>query len=373
MPQSSIPPHHLYAFQAEALELLRSPKIHLALTAPTGSGKGVILETLALNPEERILLLTPLIALGRQQLHRFEKKGIPCHATIGGENSQKWGEKVEARVWISSPEAALNPKAFRRILEWRPTLVAIDEAHCLQEWGESFRPAYRKIPEFLQSLGTPRTLWMSATFPRTTVEDLKRCLLGPWAVRGQFAMPKNLRTTEKRICYSARIETVRLSVLSKETPGLIFAGTRKNVENYTSLFRHEGRPVFAYHAGMADEERRSVEKNLQLPTITDGKTHSVIATNAFGMGMDYSHLEWVILAQAPFSILGLMQSLGRVARGSRKGDAEIYWAEEDFRIAGYLIRDKQSDSKESKDLELLRRYFEAKPCEKSALLAQVFI
>lgn len=358
-------PLKLYPFQSEAIDLLRSKKIHLALTSPTGSGKGVILETLALNPAERILVLTPLIALGRQQLRRFEKMGIPSHATIGGESSRKWGERIQARVWISSPEAALNPKAFRRIEEWKPTLIAVDEAHCLQEWGESFRPAYHKIPDFIKALRTPRTLWMSATFPRATVDKLKECLAGDWEVRGKFAMPKNLRTTENRVSYSERIETVRLSVLAKKTPGLIFAGTRKNVENYTTLFHREGRAFFPYHAGMADEERRSVEKNLE--------SHSIIATNAFGMGMDYSHLEWVILAQAPFSLLGLMQSLGRVARGTRKGDAEIYWAEEDFRIAGYLIRDKHPESKESKDLELLRRYFEANPSDKAALLEALFI
>lgn len=372
MPHQATRPDLLHPFQQEAIDLLKSRVIHLALTAPTGSGKGVILEILALDPRERILLLTPLIALGRQQLQRFVKRGTPCHTTIGGKPCSELNSK-RTRVWISSPEAAFSPHIFRRIQEWKPTLVAVDEAHCLQEWGESFRPAYRKIPDFIKTLGTSRTLWMSATLPKATIEELRRILPGNWEVRGKFAMPHSLEIMEKKISYSTRVETVRHSALSKNTSGIVFAGTRKNVENYASLFRQEGARFLAYHAGMSDEERKLVESNIDPTRDTTDQHYSLVATNAFGMGMDYSHLEWVIMAQAPFSLLGLMQSLGRVARGARKGHAEIYWAEEDFRMAGYLIRDKKPESRESRDLDLLRRYLMADSTEKSGLLTEVFL
>lgn len=359
----------LFPFQAEALATLAVREVHLALTAPTGSGKGVILEILAQDPDERILLLTPLIALGRQQIRRFSLRGIPCRSTLGGERRSE----VRPRVWISSPESAFTEKNWQEIRDWKPTLIAIDEAHCLKEWGENFRPAYRKITEYVKALGTSRTLWMSATFPRETLSELETTLPGNWKTQGVFRMPENLKVIEEKVSFSDRVERVRHSVLEKRTAGLIFASTRKNTEKYAALFRREGKSIFTYHAGLSDEERRIVEQTLQMGSHSSSAATSVVATNAFGMGMDYPHLDWVILAQAPLSLLGLMQSLGRVARGKREGNAEIYWAEEDFRIAGYLIGLQKPDSKEAQDLARLRRYFSAGAEEKEAILREVFL
>lgn len=359
----------LFPFQAEALATLATRKIHLALTAPTGSGKGVVLEALAQDPDERILLLTPLIALGRQQFRRFSYRGIPCRSTIGGERKSE----DRFRVWISSPESAFTEKTWQEIKNWKPTLIAIDEAHCLKEWGENFRPAYRKITEFVKALKISRTLWMSATFPRETLLELENTLSGNWKTQGNFRMPENLGLTEEMVSFSDRIERVRKSVLNKKTAGLIFASTRKNTEKYADLFRREGKPMFTYHAGLSDEERQIVEKSLQIESELRISATSVVATNAFGMGMDYPHLDWVILSQAPLSLLSLMQALGRVARGKREGHAEIYWAEEDFRIAGYLIGNQKPESKQAQDLTRLRRYFSSGSDEKEAILRDVFL
>jgi len=357
----------LFPFQAEALETLAARKIHLALTAPTGSGKGVILEMLAQDPDERILLVTPLIALGSRLFRRFSHRRIACRSTLGGERRSE----TNPRVWITSPESAFTDKNWQEIQDWKPTLIAVDEAHCLKEWGENFRPAYRKITEYVKALKASRTLWMSATFPRETLSELESALPGNWKTQGNFRMPENLKVTEEKIAFSDRVEKVRHSVLGKKTAGLIFANTRKNTEKYAALFRREGKSIFTYHAGLSDEERRIVEHKLQ--TEVASATTSVVATNAFGMGMDYPHLDWVILAQAPLSLLGLMQSLGRVARGKREGNAEIYWAEEDFRIAGYLMGLKKTDSKEAKDLATLRRYFSVEAEEKEAILGESFL
>lgn len=352
----------LFSFQAEALKTLRNKRVHLALTAPTGSGKGRILEELAQNLNERILLFSPLVALGRQQLARFSSRGIPCRSSIGRLNAYD----SDPRVWITSPESALFPRNREEIGSWKPTLVAVDEAHCLHEWGENFRPAYQEIIPFLQELGTQRSLWMSATFPRHAVKRLMNEFSGNWRTQGTFELPKNLKIEMKRVRSSDRIELVHKLIRTEERAGILFAGTRKNVERYQRLFGQTGMRCLPYHAGLSDEERRSVEKVLQFESEKRSGGHCVIATNAFGMGMDYPQLEWAVLAQSPFSLLSLMQSFGRVARAGRVGRAALYWAEEDFRVAGYL-------SRKPDDLEELRAFLEASPSGRETFLKSLLL
>ncbi|MBS1963600.1 MAG: hypothetical protein JST04_15405 [Bdellovibrionales bacterium] len=340
----------LYTFQREALSVLREPKVNLALTAPTGSGKGRILEVLGADPRERILVLTPLLALARQQRLRFASAGVPAE-----------------RVRILSPESALLQE--RRIREWRPTLVAVDEAHCVPEWGERFRPAYARLLAFLASLGCPRTLWMSATFPRSLLSEIEAALPGSWTTQGSFRISPSLRPTYVRLSPTERLERVREAVAGEPRPGLLFVGTRRDVCRYRDLFSGI-RPVLPYHAGLSDEERRGVEARLSRESVGEAET-SVIATNAFGMGMDFPQFAWAKIAQAPYSLLALMQAFGRVGRGGRKGEATLYWAEDDFRFGGLLIGSHSTRAADA--LADLRRYLEGSESDRRRIEAETFL
>lgn len=340
----------LHPFQSEAIAHLRAPRIHLALTAPTGSGKGVILEILARDPHERILVLSPLIALARQQRLRFLSSGVPAD-----------------RVRILSPESALL--RAREIRGWRPTLVAVDEAHCVYEWGQKFRPAYGRLLAFLGELGAPRTLWMSATFPRLLLDELQASLPETWKTLGRFRLPERLDLHFVRTPAIDRVERVRESCLTMRGPGLLFVGTRKDVGRYHGILS-ANRPALPYHAGMSDEERRAVEIRLTAEGKSDAKT-SVIATNAFGMGMDFPQFEWAAMAQAPYSLLALMQACGRVARGNRPGEARIFWTEEDFRFAGILIG--PANTRAQGDLAMLREYLEGDAERRGEIEGSVFL
>jgi hypothetical protein len=218
----------LHPFQTESLEILKLRRVHLALTAPTGAGKGVVLEEFVRNPSERLLLVTPLLALARQQAIRFANRAIPPD-----------------RVRIMSPESMIIRS--RELQRWRPTLVAVDEAHCLLEWGERFRPAYGKIIEQISLIQPERTLWMSATFPRSLVDLLEEKLPGEWYRLGRFRFPPRLDISFEKIRPSDRIELVRNEVVIRTDPGLVFTGTRQNVVRYLNIFS-QVRPFLPYHA-----------------------------------------------------------------------------------------------------------------------------
>ncbi|MBC7385667.1 MAG: ATP-dependent DNA helicase RecQ [Cryobacterium sp.] len=360
----------LFTFQKNALAILSRNEIHLALTAPTGAGKGVVIERLAECEEERILLLTPLVALGRQQVNRFIKAGIPIRASLGRKTMETC---PSPRVWITSPEAAMMECRKRAIKSWRPTLIAVDEAHCISDWGDHFRPAYGNLISFIQSLEAKRTLWMSATFPRATLESLRQSIPGNWICEGTFALPGNLQIHEKRILAPERIEAVRSSVLEKSSAGILFVGTRNNVARYRNLLEPLGKSLMPYHAGMSDEERRNIERKLECIDRDLPVPPSIVATNAFGMGMDYPHLSWVTLASIPYSLLSLMQSFGRVGRAGRFGEAELFWTEEDFRFSGFFATRGGSDGKGVRDLKKLRQYLESNSAEKTRILGEEFL
>lgn len=364
--------NHLRPFQAEALRSLRSPSIHLILTAPTGAGKGVVLEELARDPGERILLITPLIALARQQTRRFSGAGVRVHSSVGRGPGFDPGPGPENQVWILSPESVILPERTDRILRWKPTLIAIDEAHCLEEWGDFFRPAYSSLVTWIREVGAGRTLWMSATFPKSLAERLERQIPGPWERQGSFALPDTLTVRIERRPYAKRVEDVRKTVLEKSSPGILFVGTRRASENYARLLKDQHTALIPYHAGMSDEERRAIEGLLE-STREGISSPSVVATNAFGMGMDFPQLEWALLAQAPLSLLALMQAVGRVGRSGRPGLAEIYWAEEDFRIAGFLV--SSSANREAAELRLatLRHYLEGGSKARKRILRDTFV
>jgi superfamily II DNA helicase RecQ len=345
-------PKKLHPFQSDALALIRKKKTNLALTAATGAGKGVILEVLSADPTERILLFSPLIALARQQRVRFAKLGS------------------EKRVWIISPESALLRR--REIIKWKPTLIAVDEAHCLLEWGERFRPAYGLLLAFIRELECPRTLWMSATFPRSLFEEIVRELPGDWKTLGKFEMPTNLTTHYIRVSASERVEIVKADIRDRTGPGLLFAGTRKEVGQYLKIISPD-RPTLPYHAGLSDEERRGIESTLDRDSSHEGQKNSVVATNAFGMGMNYPQFEWAILSRIPFSLLGLMQSFGRVARGGRSGSATLYWCEEDFRFAGLLTSTPDGPNRSTKELSRLRGFLESDEKTRSEITARLFL
>lgn len=360
---------NLRPFQLQALASLRNREIDLLCLAPTGAGKGIILESIARSENERILLLSPLIALGRQQAERFRNHGIEALCSMG--ESKSGGDSIEdipqvkTRVWILSPEAAQNPRRNEAIRRWNPTLVAIDECHCVYEWGEDFRPAYGSLPAWIGNQNYSRTLWMSATLPRTARETIEIGLGRPITLQGGFALPEALDFRVERTPWPKRADRLLRHLSRSPHAGIIFSGTRASTERLARLTQAYSRPALRYHAGLSSEERRAIES--QIPECENAV---IIATSAFGMGMDYRSLQWVLLWQPTSTLLSLAQALGRVGRGGNHGVATLYWDDEDFRILGYLAG--RSESRREK-LREVREFLESPQGTHRAALSRYFI
>ncbi len=330
--------HILKPFQKEAVETL-SNHPHTLLLAPTGSGKSLVFQHYLskIRPSARAVFVSPLNALARQQAERFQSFGIPVDPPSG------------RGVWILNPEK-LTGRLFSRLRKWRPELLIVDEAHSIWEWGDSFRPAFQRIPEVPKIANISKTLWCTATLPFAARKDLMARIGTGLKVLGGFQMPKNIELAPIHSPLFERMDLLQTLLLRhRAESGMIFVNTRSTAERVQKFLSFFGVPSIFYHAGMSLEERLALEKRLSLQTGNDPPLW-VVATSAFGMGMDSSWF-WVCILFGPsFSLLALAQALGRVGRGGGSARAYLLWHEDDFRRQGWF--QQISDRNRSRLLEV---------------------
>ncbi|MFL5812434.1 MAG: DEAD/DEAH box helicase [Bdellovibrionia bacterium] len=348
-------PFELRPFQKEALEALREPG-HLICIAPTGSGKSLIYETYARN--HRVLLVTPLVALARQQHLKLTRLGIPVTLAAGPDPMPP--PQAKTGVWIISPERLAHPLSSQKAAAWKPSLLAVDECHCLWDWGEKFRPSFLQIPKFLKEHSIPRSVWLSATLPKLAREELRHELPAPIREMGEFGLPPTLHLSVQRVPWPQRTQRLLEFVLTQKDAGILFVQTRATAERLSLLLKATGKRCAVYHAGMSSEERRIIENQIE-----EHQPEIVIATSAFGMGMDHPHLRWALLWQAPPSLLSLAQSIGRAGRHPHlKSRALIFWDEEDFRLLQWMT---QGSARRLQELHDVQNFLIQSACRRASL------
>lgn len=332
---SSLRPH-----QVEVLEHFLKGDDTLAVI-PTGGGKSMCYVLPAMMGEGVGIVISPLIALIRDQVIKFRKAGVPAAALDSMQTPEEKRQVVDAlkqgvvKLLIISPERFALPR-FRQFLnDLTVRFVAVDEAHCISQWGSNFRPEYRKLGEYLQDLprSVPR-LALTATATKKVREDILNYLqLRNPAKILKAPMRANLRISVEK---ESKVEDAQISLVDKvwksEGQGIIYAGTRKKVEQLSRSLRDAGISVASYHAGLSSAARESAQQSF-----IAGKVKVVVATNAFGLGIDKNDIRFVHHFGLPGSLEGYVQEIGRAGRDGEQADCDLVYTSRDFHVQKFVI------------------------------------
>ncbi|HAR42082.1 MAG TPA: hypothetical protein DCS07_05540, partial [Bdellovibrionales bacterium] len=310
---------------------------------------------------KRTLLITPLIALARQQVADLQNRGFRVRVSTGGRTELPLDD---TEIWIVSPEALMSDSRRVALDYWRPELMVVDECHCLWDWGEEFRPAFNRIPSLLERFNITRSLWLTATLPVSARASLKKLLPSSVIEIGQFDLPENFRLTVQELSSADRLDALLRWTSSQDEHGIIFAQTRANAERIGRLMTVFGKRTVTYHAGLSSEERHIIENQIKTAS-----TEIIVATSAFGMGMNHKHLRWVVVWQPPSTLLSLTQAIGRAGRDPAKpGKALVLWNLDDFRL---MLNRKPESIRASQryfqELGHTQRFLESRECRSVAL------
>ncbi|MGF1727575.1 RecQ family ATP-dependent DNA helicase [Photobacterium nomapromontoriensis] len=290
---------------------------------PTGSGKSLCYQLPALQLPHLTLVISPLLALMKDQLDFLHSKGIPA-ASI--DSSQTWDESQQVMQGVRNGQInilmisveRLNNERFRHFISQVPiSLLVVDEAHCISEWGHNFRPDYLKLPQYCKSLNITQVLLLTATATPAVIEDMSNKFAINQAnivVTGFYR--ENLDLTILPTPDAEKQQTLlHLLTQGAPQPTIIYVTLQKTAEILSSWLQQQGYMAQAYHAGMNSDQRQKIQHDFMT-----GHHHCIVATIAFGMGIDKSDIRRVIHFDLPKSIENYSQEIGRAGRDGLRSE-----------------------------------------------------
>lgn len=348
---------------------------------PTGAGKSVCFQVPALMMDGVALVISPLISLMKDQVGALVQNGVPAAFINSSLDEYETAEVYDGlregryKLLYAAPERLSNAGFGNLCSRLNIKLVAVDEAHCVSQWGQDFRPSYLEIRDFVRRLPSEPVI---AAFTATATERVRtdiREMLGlrdPLVVTAGFDRPNlyfEVRTPEDK--------DAELLSLVKESSGgvIVYCMTRKNAEYVCSFLRSHGINVGRYHAGLSPAERGAVQDDFLYDRIK-----VIAATNAFGMGIDKSNVSLVVHYNITKDMESYYQEAGRAGRDGSPAKCVLLYSAGDLRLANYLIDVSHDDSSLSESeretlrerdrerLKVMRRYASTKLCLRSCIL-----
>jgi ATP-dependent DNA helicase RecQ len=335
-------------WQREAIEAILEGSGRVLVVAPTGGGKSLTYQLPAAVLDGLTLVVSPLVALMEDQVRSLASRGIKATflaSTVEVAERQAREASMlrgEYEIVYVAPERLANRAFVDRLAQCKLALVAVDEAHCIAQWGHDFRPEYLQIGALLERLEPPRILACTATAtPAVRAEIRERLALGAECrevLRG-FARP-NLHLVAQHVdgpreAREALLATLARALGEPRSPrggAIVYAATRKTTEQYAELLKERGWNSAAYHAGMSGEARTRTAVRF-----ATRRVDVVVATNAFGMGIDRADIRAVVHVQPPSSIEAYYQEVGRAGRDGAEATGLLLCSGADIGLRRRLV------------------------------------
>ncbi|NMA94735.1 MAG: ATP-dependent DNA helicase RecQ [Clostridiales bacterium] len=323
--------------QKEAIESIVSGRDTLVIF-PTGGGKSLCYQIPALIFKGITLVISPLISLMKDQVDELLGVGISStyiSSTISDREIdlriQNMKKKTYKIVYIA-PERFYSDVFIEALSHVEISFVAIDEAHCVSQWGHNFRPAYLKIKDFIDKIGNPVSAAFTATADTRVQEDIINLL-------GLIDCDKYINSFDRpNLSFIVEKHKNKMRYILKHvrehraSSGIIYAGTRKNVEKLFLFLKDRDISVGMYHAGL-----NSISRNKTQEDFINGNTKVIIATNAFGMGINKADVRYVIHYNMPKTVEDYYQEAGRAGRDGKRARCILLYSNEDMTLNRYII------------------------------------
>ncbi len=318
--------------QQEIVEAVKTGDDVLAIL-PTGAGKSLCFQLPALMRAGVTVVVSPLIALMRDQVASLQQAGVAAGA-LTSLNTEEETEAVfqhidngTLKLLYMAPERLANASAMTLLKRLNVQLLAVDEAHCVSQWGHDFRPDYLKIGALRQQLGGVQTIALTATADEDTRAEIIAKLFAtpPTVFIGGFDRPNLSLAFEPK--NKPRQQVLAFVAARKGQPGIIYCASRNKTEQLAAALVAEGHQAQAYHAGMQPDDRRAAETRFKT---ADGLV--MCATVAFGMGVDKPDIRFVVHADLPKSVEAYYQEVGRAGRDGAPADTLTFYGADDIRL-----------------------------------------
>lgn len=373
-------------WQREAIDAVLAGEPTLVV-APTGGGKSLTYQFPAVLLGGTSVVVSPLIALMEDQVRSLEARDIPATflaSTLPQDEIASRETRLkngDFRLVFVAPERLASRRLVALLKSLNPPLVAIDEAHCISQWGHDFRPDYLRIGDVVRELNPAHLLACTATAtPRVREEITERLSPDMRVILRGFARP-NLHLSAamldgKKAIQKRLLRALKAALGSTSSPkgaAIVYAATRRNTERYAEVLSDKGYRAEAYHGGMEADDRASVARRF-----SEGDLDIVVATNAFGMGIDRPDIRAVVHVQAPGSIEAYYQEVGRAGRDGEAAAGLLLMSTADFGLRRRLIErawddgpkpDKARVSQQWQMFLDLVRYAEAGSCRQDFILS----
>jgi len=312
-----------------------------AVIMPTGGGKSLCYQLPAMVLSGVTIVISPLISLMKDQVDSLQRIGIPATFINSSISPDEARNRIQAvrqggyKLLYIAPERFCNQEFLDALKDIRVELFAVDEAHCISQWGHDFRPSYLKLREAVRAAGDPPVMALTATATPEVREDIIRQLglADPEVVITGFGRP-NLQFGVIRTHEGQKTRYALDAVQSaRGGKGIIYVGTRARVDDLVQVLLDNDIEAVAYHAGMEGEERKWVQNKF----LTD-QVQVIVATNAFGLGIDKPDIRFVIHYDMPGTIEAYYQEAGRAGRDGKKSFCLLFYSSRDRHLHEFFIK-----------------------------------